>query len=345
MASIFNNLVLTAVGDTATRAVGGIMGKLQSSIGNGGRDTKCKFYSDYNKGGSIIQVYAKSVAGGALTLLKNEAVNQFNSWLGGKKNGDEGTQEQELCETSKKKYGKILLKDAGAGLMALDDWGCVSTDALILSVKTDNKIRYTQDYYTYNSYTKSQQRNKIPIESYYLAWYDVTALVNINSDRNIVVTRVQGRDYSRKELVSNGDIKFSVSGQITSKMPDVYPEEEVKKFLKIMQYKGVVSVNNQLLDQFGIENIIITDFSLSSKEGYKSVQQYSFSAIGLQPATEYQITEDTVKFSKPVEVQTEKEDNKWKDMLNDVKSGLKTAASDIFSQGAALATGMAEKSL
>lgn len=116
-----------------------------------------------------------------------------------------------------------------------------------------------------------------------MVWYDTTALVTINSDKNLIATRVQGRDYSRKELVSNGDIKFSVSGQITSGKPDIYPSEEVKKFIKVMQYKGIVKINNQILDQFGISHIVITDFNMPPRQGYKALQQYSFSAIGLQP--------------------------------------------------------------
>lgn len=104
-----------------------------------------------------------------------------------------------------------------------------------------------------------------------MVWYDTTALITINSDKNLIATRVTGRDYSRKELVSNGDIKFTVSGQITSGKPDIYPAEEMQKFYKIMQYKGIVKINNMVLDQLGITHIVIENFNVSPRQGYKAL--------------------------------------------------------------------------
>ena len=153
-------------------------------------------------------------------------------------------------------------------------------------------------------------------------------------------------DYSRKELVSNGDIKFSVSGQITSSKPDVYPAEEVKKFLKVMQYKGIIKINNEILDQFGITHIIVTDFNLSTKEGYKAVQYYTFNALGLQPENEIEITDDTITYieQKPMNDE-ESDDMTWKSMLQNQLAGLKSMAKDLASQGAALATGILDSKL
>lgn len=173
-----------------------------------------------------------------------------------------------------------------------------------------------------------------------LVWYDTTALITINSDKNLITTRVTGRDYSRKELVSNGDIKFSVSGQITSGRPDVYPSEEIKKFIKVMQYKGIVKINNQMLDQFGISHIVITDFSLTPREGYKAMQSYSFSAIGLQPEKELEIEQDTITIIPQTEMADTVDDNAWMSMLKNQLDGLKSMAGDLFSQGMGIASGM-----
>ncbi len=81
---------------------------------------------------------------------------------------------------------------------------------------------------------------------------DLHPQIQVSSKNNIVLTTVQGRDYTRKEYVSGGDLEISVTGKITSKYPEVYPEAEVSKFLRLMQFKGVLDCDNTILRQFGI---------------------------------------------------------------------------------------------
>lgn len=359
--STLNNLAITTTNRLMTSTTGKLFDFLQSFLANGGRDTNCKFYYNNGAGGSILQVVAKSVVGGAVADLKDVAHNHFNSWLNGKKEPkqlgktwvDAGVKMKEAEEAA---YGKMKVNDDKNTIYALDDWGCVCPDALMLGIKVDTPVHITQSFpnfragaeggkdVTGNENKANSILNDIP-ESDTLVWYDTTALITINSDKNFVATRVAGRDYSRKELVSNGDIKFSVSGQITSKRPDVYPTEEVKKFIKVMQYKGIVKINNQMLDQFGITHIVITDFSLSPKEGYKAMQSYSFSAIGLQPAKELEIESDTVTITPQPVISDASDDGPWMDMLKNQLDGLKSMAGDLFSQGLGIATGMLDNLL
>lgn len=179
-----------------------------------------------------------------------------------------------------------------------------------------------------------------PFQTKTLVWYDTTALITINSDKNLISTRVTGRDYSRKELVSNGDIKFSVSGQITSGRPDIYPTEEMHKFYKVMQYKGVIRVNNQVLNELGITHIVITDFSVTPKEGYKALQNYTFNALGLQPETEIEIKKDTVEIIPQGATPSKDTSEGWLDMLKGQMDGLKSISKDAFSQGVGIAAGL-----
>ena len=58
-----------------------------------------------------------------------------------------------------------------------------------------------------------------------IAFCDLGATVSSQSSNNLILTKVQGRDYSRKELVSGGDINFTVTGKIVSNYPDIYPYE------------------------------------------------------------------------------------------------------------------------
>jgi hypothetical protein len=357
--SSLNNLAITATNSAMTSAMGAMFNTLQSKIANGGRDRNCKFYYNDGAGGSILQVAVKGAVGGVVSELKDEAVNAFNSLLNGKRtksNIGSAWTESELKkqEEEAKEYG--MMQVDGGTIYALDDWGCKAPEALMLGIELDQSITVTQNFPVYRTQVidakkgiyKEQEPNTINnvVTTKTLVWYDTTALVTINSDKNLIATRVQGRDYSRKELVSNGDIKFSVSGQITSGKPDIYPSEEVKKFIKVMQYKGIVKINNQILDQFGISHIVITDFNILPRQGYKALQQYSFSAIGLQPEKDIEISEDTISII-PQKVVADKEDDssEWMKMLNNQLEGLKSMAADVFSQGVGLAAGMLENKL
>lgn len=354
-----NNLAVTATNSAMISATGALFNKLQSLIANGGRDSNCKFYYNDGAGGSILQVVAKTVTGGAVSELKNMADNAFNSLLDGKRTKNtQGSAwvEAELKkqEVEAKEYGRMEVD--GGTVYALDDWGGIAPEALMLGIELDQTITITQQFPVYKTVLadpkKGVYKEQAPevteniVNTNTLVWYDTTALITINSDKNLISTRVQGRDYSRKELVSNGDIRFNVSGQITSGKPDIYPSEEMKKFIKVMQYKGIIKINNQVLDQFGITHIVITDFNITPRQGFKSLQQYSFNAIGLQPEKEIEITEDTVTIiPQPVVDTTEDDKSEWLKMLQGQLEGLKSMASDVFSQGTALATGLLDNVL
>lgn len=357
-----NNLSITATGNIMASASGALLNTLQSVIANGGRDSNCKFYYNLNAGGSVLRVVAKHIVGGLVPQLKEDASNGFNSLLNKKSSRESMSGEvwtEDKNDTQQKEienYGMMRVNNGKDIVYALDDWGCLSSEAIMLGICTGNNVTISQSWPKFQSnssyiagpHNENNGSITTKIKSDTLVWYDTTALVTVNSDKNLVVTRVQGRDYSRKELVSNGDIKFSVTGQISSKKPDVYPTQEVAKFLRIMQHKGVVKVTNQILAQFGITHIVITDFNLSPKEGYKSLQPYTFNALGLMPKKMEAITEDTVSIPEEPHLSTlstgeealeEKSQNGWKDLFSKELDRLKSVSQDLADQGLGLATG------
>lgn len=344
----------------------------------GGKKGHLRFYYQYEAGGSIINILAKSAFGAAASELSNVAIEQYKKFIGLQK-------KKQIVESAsakarstiinahhvneQEKYGRIVVnknKVAVSGarknavsvpasgdqlsinnnnaVLAYDIYGNICTDALMLAIPLKTPITVTQRVFNADS-PMSGGWTTMSFQSDTLVWYDTVALVSIDSSKNLILTRVQGRDYSRKELISNGDISFTVSGTICSNYPDVYPEEEVQKFIQVMQYKGVVEVNNQVLDQFGISKIVIKDFSLSPREGYKSTQQYSFSAVGIQPDKETMVKEDTITIINQAMVETEEEKSPWSKMLEDKVDGLKRSSVDIASQGLALATGILDNAI
>lgn len=121
---------------------------------------------------------------------------------------------------------------------------------------------------------------------------DLSAQVSLSTNKNLVLTPVQGRDFTRKELIAGGDLTFSVNGSIASNTPGLYPEAAVQRLIKIAQYKGVVNVHHFIFDQFKVKQIIIKDFNLGTQE-FKNIQPYSFTCVAIE-ADEIQVKNDTI---------------------------------------------------
>lgn len=157
------------------------------------------------------------------------------------------------------------------------------------------------------NYYDNQECMIKPNNNYGLVTFvDLQPQVQISSKNNILLTTVQGRDFTRKEYISGGDLEISINGKITSKYPDVYPEAEMSKFLKLMQYKGVLSCDNTILRQFNISQLIILNYSLSPSE-YRNIQPYSISCVAVEPAESVEI-----KLADQEKVDTAiKHTNKW----------------------------------
>ena len=112
---------------------------------------------------------------------------------------------------------------------------------------------------------------------------DLQPIVQVSSKNNIVLTIAQGRDYTRKEYISGGDLEITVNGKITSKYPDIYPEADVSSFLKLMQYKGVIDCDNTILRQFNISKLIVLNYSLQQSD-CRNIQPYSLNCVAVEPS-------------------------------------------------------------
>lgn len=342
-----SNLSMNVTNGFAAGTMGAAFDTIQSRLANNGRDQKVKFYWEYERGGSILNVAARSLVGGAVSGLGDIALSEYKKLIGGKKLDKKRVaaemQKNALLaaqDDAVKKYGVIKVNDGTESVQALDDWGNVCYDALMLSIPVAQGVSIAIE-------CSDKSKEKLPFQSDHLVWYDTTALVNLSSDKDLVLTRVTGRDYSRKELVSNGDLNFSVSGHISSNMPDIYPTKEVQKFRQIMQYKGVIEVNNEFLDQWGVKKIVIKSFSLPQNEGNKSVQDYSFEAVGIQPDTEANVTSDTVSIiDYTIQEKTDDSDSlTWKGILKQQLDTLKFQSVQLASQGLSLAGGYLDKAM
>lgn len=144
---------------------------------------------------------------------------------------------------------------------------------------------------------------------------DLGATVQVQSANNLILTKVQGRNASRKELISGGDLNFTVTGKIVSNYPDIYPYHEVSKLITLLQHQGAIQVYNIMFQQFNVTQILIKDFQMGQNRGFKNEQPYSFTCVAIEADENVKVVDDTIG---DINYKIEKQkDKKWTKMLLD----------------------------
>ena len=174
--------------------------------------------------------------------------------------------------------------------------GKSAPEGLLMWIKNDTGEIETESYKTYWDHIRNENDEgtvvKAPGNPIFL---DLTASVQLQSDNNVVLTKVQGRNGTRKEFISGGDNEFTISGKICSNYPDVYPTAEVSKILTLFKHQGVIQVYNLMFSQLNVTQIVIRNFHLSQTEGTKNEQPYSFTCVGIEPDEEIKVVRDTIQ--------------------------------------------------
>lgn len=189
-------------------------------------------------------------------------------------------------ESQMKEWGRITA-DGGHTIIAKDKYGNAVPESLMLFYDGDTDILVEDVKIVGDKQVKDSYTTKT------ICFIDINPDVAIQSSKNIVMTTVQGRNYTRKELVSGGDLNFTVTGEIVSNEEGVYPENDVKKFIQIMQYGGVVNVNHFQFKQFNVDKIIIKDFNMQNQE-FKNIQPYTFTCVAVEPDEDVVVKSDTI---------------------------------------------------
>lgn len=127
---------------------------------------------------------------------------------------------------------------------------------------------------------------------------DLSAMITISQKKNILMTRVEGRDRSRKEFISGGDFMVNISGEILSdKTVNKYPEEKVQMLRSMLTSNEVLNVESPILSRFGIDGLLILDFKLTQSRGSANKQAYQITAVHERPMEVLQ-SEESEKLTK-----------------------------------------------
>lgn len=339
--SSFNNIALSGAGSLYTSASSYAFSQLNSSLRKtlyGETKGPLRFYYKNDQRGfyrtmvnSALQQVAQTVINEVVsygTKKLKEAVSKMFSK--GVKNaisslvGDSEPADWDSC---------LSMKVDGHTITCHDFEGYPSKDGLMTKVPTKKPVKYSNQAEYLSDGTVSKKEGTFTVN--YLVWQDPSAIVSINSSKNLVLTRVVGRDYSRKELISNGDIEIQVSGHMVSDFNnrDTYPKNRVQQFIQTMQYKGVIEVNNIILKQLNITQMVIKDYNLPSSEGSIAKQDYSFTAVGIQPTSEVEVTQDTLKIIDQTtsSTTTSSKTNQWSEFIKSKAQGAASSLSDSIS--------------
>lgn len=105
-----------------------------------------------------------------------------------------------------------------------------------------------------------------------------TVIVNISQRKNIVTTEVTGLDGTVKEYISKGDFQLWAYGAIVGQGQQ-YPEEKVRTLAAILESPEAVEIRSELLQLFGIDQMVIQAYQLNPKEGFLNTQPFNIRAL------------------------------------------------------------------
>lgn len=105
------------------------------------------------------------------------------------------------------------------------------------------------------------------------------ALVEVNMQKNIVKTAVQGRDGTVKEYVSDGDYQVTIRGGLFSPFSYAYPKDDMQTLMSLLKLNTPLTVISEYLLQFNIYELVVEDYSFAQKEGVQNVQLFEIKTV------------------------------------------------------------------
>jgi len=109
-----------------------------------------------------------------------------------------------------------------------------------------------------------------------------TVLLDISQSKNIVKTAIQGLNGTVKEYIADGDYQIKIRGIIVSE-DDSYPQADVNTLIEICKRPESIPVTANFFNLFGIDEIVIEDYSFPQEEGFLNMQRFEISAISDKP--------------------------------------------------------------
>lgn len=175
-----------------------------------------------------------------------------------------------------------------------------------LSIKTDapDKISYfgTPIYgslfiqkpeyssFEYNPFSKVYQQSPIVLASNSTIAGNEgllldNVIIDVTQNKQIVTTEISGFTKGTvKEFINNGDYSINIRGFFATKNPDEAPLVDSSILTTYCSAPVTLSITNTFLNRlFTVNNIVITNLSMSQQVGIRNVQYFEISALSDNP--------------------------------------------------------------
>ncbi len=103
--------------------------------------------------------------------------------------------------------------------------------------------------------------------------------VSATRTKNIVKTKIEGRDSTIKEHISNGDFSISMNGLIAEDFATQdYPKGKLFLLRQFLDAPYSLPITHAILNRLGVYEIVIDSYSIPSIEGTKNIQKFTAQA-------------------------------------------------------------------
>ena len=109
------------------------------------------------------------------------------------------------------------------------------------------------------------------------------ALIDVRGGTEIIKTEISGRKGTVKEAFQVQDEQVRIRGLIINHESDEYPAAEVRNLKRVCEAMIAYQVESDLLNELGIDNLVIESYEFIDVEGYPSVQPYVLNCLSDQP--------------------------------------------------------------
>lgn len=109
------------------------------------------------------------------------------------------------------------------------------------------------------------------------------ALVDVNKPRNIITTKIAGRNGTIKEYMSDDDYQITIRGSFTNKLAYASPEDLIRAFDAITKAPQELKITSNFLAFFNIYSVVIMNSTCKQREGERNIIDYELSCISDTP--------------------------------------------------------------
>lgn len=109
------------------------------------------------------------------------------------------------------------------------------------------------------------------------------ALITATQEKNIVRTKIQGRNGTVKEYISDDDWQINIKGVLVGDNSNKRPVDELKKLDKFRSSPMALDIISNFLDDLKVYTVVITSVSYEQREGMRNVYDFNINCYSDEP--------------------------------------------------------------